>query len=312
MPFRRYTFVVTDSLTGPIRGVTIPMRPAIVVACVVVTLPVLIGVGAAWKAKADVAAVYATRDALEAENASYRAATVDLTGQIDALQSAINDIGARSALDPNVLRAMQKLPAFVKARAMGGGSAAESTPKPREEYTKALSALANPDDTFGMLRSLLESLESRLLVVRSNVEKRNKLAAATPSIWPSRGWLTSTMGDRQDPITGQADFHPGLDIAGDRGQPVYATAEGSVSQSAWENGYGNVVTIDHGFGLQTRYGHLLKAEVKAGAKVKRGDLIGRVGSTGRSTGYHLHYEVRANGKLVNPLQLLTQQKPRDQ
>jgi murein DD-endopeptidase MepM/ murein hydrolase activator NlpD len=120
------------------------------------------------------------------------------------------------------------------------------------------------------------------------------------------------MGDRQDPITGEADFHPGLDIAGERGQAVYATAAGKVSQSGWENGYGNVITIDHGFGLQTRYGHLLKSEVKPGAKVKRGDVIGRVGSTGRSTGYHLHYEVRANGKLVNPLQLLTQQKPRDQ
>jgi murein DD-endopeptidase MepM/ murein hydrolase activator NlpD len=120
------------------------------------------------------------------------------------------------------------------------------------------------------------------------------------------------MGDRQDPITGEADFHPGLDIAGEKGQPVYATAAGVVSQSGWDTGYGNLVTIDHGFGLETRYGHLLKAEVKPGAKVKRGDLVGRVGSTGRSTGFHLHYEVRANGKLVNPLQLLTQQKPRDQ
>jgi murein DD-endopeptidase MepM/ murein hydrolase activator NlpD len=312
MPSRRYTILLTDCRTGVARTVTISVRPAIAVACAVVTLPVLIGVGSAWKAKADVASVYENREVLEQENASYRAATADLTGQIDALQSAIKDISALSALDPNVLRAMQKLPAFVKSRAMGGGMAGDASAKRPEEYTKALSTLAGPDDTFGLLRNVLESLESRLLAVRNSVEKRNALAAATPSIWPSRGWLTSTMGDRQDPITGESDFHPGLDIAGDRGQPVYATAEGVVSQSAWETGYGNVVTIDHGFGLQTRYGHLLKSEVKAGAKVKRGDLIGRVGSTGRSTGYHLHYEVRANGKLVNPLQLLTQQRPRDQ
>jgi murein DD-endopeptidase MepM/ murein hydrolase activator NlpD len=312
MPSRRYTIVLTDCRTGATRGVTISARPVIAVACAVATLPVLVGVGAAWKAKADVASVYANRQALEQENASYRAATADLTGQIDALQSAIKDISALSALDPNVFRAMQKLPAFVKARAMGGGMASEGTARPREEYSKAISALAGPDDTFGLLRNLLESLESRLLAVRNSVEKRNALAAATPSIWPATGWLTSGMGDRQDPITGEADFHPGLDIAGDRGQPVYATAEGVVSESAWENGYGNVITIDHGFGLQTRYGHLLKSEVKPGAKVKRGDLIGRVGNTGRSTGYHLHYEVRANGKLVNPLQLLTQQRPRDQ
>jgi murein DD-endopeptidase MepM/ murein hydrolase activator NlpD len=310
MPSRRYTIVVTDCQSGVVRRVTIAARPALAVACAVATLPVLVGVGAAWKAKADVAAVYQTRQALELENASYRTATADLTGQISALQEAIKDIGARSALDPSVSRAMEKLPAIVKARAMGG--VAPNPAKPREEYTKALSTLAGPDDTFGLLRNLLESLESRLLAVRSTVDRRNKLAAATPSIWPSRGWLTSPMGNRQDPITGESDFHPGLDIAGDKGQPVYSTAEGTVTQAGWENGYGNLVTIDHGFGLQTRYGHLLKAEVKPGAKVKRGDLIGRLGNTGRSTGYHLHYEVRANGKLVNPLQLLTQQKPRDQ
>jgi len=311
MPPRRYTILVADRTSGVVRRVTISIRPALVVACTVVTLPVLIGMGAAWKSKADVATLYASSQALQAENASYRAATEDLAGQIESLQSAINDIGARSALDANVLRAMQKLPAFVKARAMGGAVPEPSAARP-EEYAKALSSLAGPDDTFGLLRSLLEGLESRLLAVRKNVEKRAALAATSPSIWPARGWLTSTMGSRQDPITGDADFHPGLDIAGDRGQPVYATATGTVRQSGWENGYGNVITIDHGFGLQTRYGHLLKSEVKVGGKVKRGDLIGRVGSTGRSTGYHLHYEVRANGKLVNPLQLLTQQKPRDQ
>lgn len=313
MSSRRYTILLTDCQSGVARQVTISVRPALAVACAVVTLPVLIGVGAAWKAKAEVATVYASRQTLEAENASYRAATEDLTGQIDALQQAIKDIGARSALDPNVLRAMQKLPAIVKARAMGGGTTAiDATAKPPEQYTKPLATLAGPDDTFGLLRNLLESLESRLLAVRNSVEQRNALAAATPSIWPSRGWLTSTMGDRQDPITGEADFHPGLDIAGEKGQAVYATAAGTVKQSAWENGYGNVVRIDHGFGLQTVYGHLLKSEVKPGAKVQRGDVIGRVGNTGHSTGYHLHYEVRANGKLVNPLQLLTQQKPRDQ
>lgn len=310
MPSRRYTILIADRQSGVVRRLTISVRPVLAVACAVVTLPVLVGAGAAWKAKTEVSSLYSMHQALEAENASYRAATQDLAGQIESLQAAINDIGARSALDPKVASAMQKLPAVVKARAMGGS--AEKTAARPEEYAKALSTLVAPDDTFGMIRNLLGSLESRLLDVRKNVEKRNALAAATPSIWPSRGWLTSPMGDRQDPITGEADFHPGLDIAGEKGQAVYATAAGKVTQSGWENGYGNVITIDHGFGLQTRYGHLLKSEVKPGAKVKRGDVIGRVGNTGRSTGYHLHYEVRANGKLVNPLQLLTQQKPRDQ
>jgi murein DD-endopeptidase MepM/ murein hydrolase activator NlpD len=312
MASRLYTIVVSDGTSGAMRRFTIPVRPVVVAACAVVTLPVLNGVGAAWKAKADVSSVYASQQALEAENASYRAATEELATQIESLQSAIQDLGARSALDPAVSRAMQKLPALVKARAMGGGTLGSDAAARSQEYAKALSTLTNPEDTFGMLRNLLEGLESRLTVVRSVVDKRNALAAATPSIWPARGWLTSTMGVRQDPITGDADFHPGLDIAGDKGQPVYATAAGTVRNAGWENGYGNVITIDHGFGLQTRYGHLLRYDVKSGAKVKRGDVIGRVGNTGRATGYHLHYEVLANGRLVNPLQLLTQQKPRDQ
>jgi murein DD-endopeptidase MepM/ murein hydrolase activator NlpD len=120
------------------------------------------------------------------------------------------------------------------------------------------------------------------------------------------------MGHRADPFTGDDDFHAGLDIAGERGQPVFATAAGTVAHVGFQGGYGNLIVLEHGFGLQTRYGHLLNYSVKPGARVKRGDVIGHVGNTGRSTGYHLHYEVLANGKLLNPLQLLTQQKPRAQ
>jgi murein DD-endopeptidase MepM/ murein hydrolase activator NlpD len=178
-------------------------------------------------------------------------------------------------------------------------------------YAKTLSALASPDDTFGLLRTLLDGLQNRLHVVARDVDRRNALAAATPSMWPSYGWLSSGMGPRKDPITGGSDYHSGLDIAGERGQPVYATAAGTVEQVGRQGAYGNLVVINHGFGLETRYGHLLKYLVKPGAKVQRGDIIGQVGATGRATGYHLHYEVVANGRLINPLQLLTQ-KPRDQ
>ena len=278
-----------------------------------VTLPVLIGIGAAWKAKSDVAGLYANQQALEIENSSYRSATQELSGQIESLQSAIADLGARAALDPNVARTMDKLPALVKARAMGGTSVPLSaTAKQDSPYGRTLSALSNPDDTFGLLRSLLEGLESRLQSVRTNVDKRNALANATPSIWPAQGWLTSTMGPRTDPLTGGADYHSGLDIAGDKGQPVYATAAGVVTQAGYSGGYGNLIVIDHGFGLETRYGHLSAFVAHTGDHVKRGEMIARLGSTGRTTGAHLHYEVMANGRLLNPLQLLTQQKPRAQ
>lgn len=317
MAGRRYTILIADRTSGVVRRVTISARPAVAVACAMVTLPVLIGIGAAWKAKSDVSGLYANQQALELENSSYRTATKELSGQIESIQSAIADLGARSALDPSLARTMDKLPALVKARAMGGSTTAVANPakpdaKQESTYARTLSALSNPDDTFGLLRTLLEGLESRLQSVRTNVDKRNALAAATPSIWPAQGWLTSTMGPRTDPLTGDADYHSGLDIAGEKGQPVYATAAGVVTQAGYSGGYGNLIVIDHGFGLETRYGHLSAFVAHTGDHVKRGDLIARLGSTGRTTGAHLHYEVMANGRLLNPLQLLTQQKPRAQ
>ena len=306
---RRYTRLVADRTPGVVRRVTVAARPAVVFACAVVTLPVLVGIGAAWKAKTEVVDLYASQRALELENESYRTATAELSGQIQSLQTAITDLGARAALDPSLARAMETLPAFVKSRAMGGNVGAA---KQEATYTNALTALANPEDTFGLLRTLLEGLESRLNLVQRNVERRNALANATPSIWPAHGWLTSTMGRRADPMTGGEDYHPGLDIAGDKGQAVFATAAGIVTQAGRQGAYGNLITIDHGFGLETRYGHLSGFEVHQGDHVQRGDLIGRLGSTGRATGTHLHYEVLANGRLLNPLKLLTQQKPRAQ
>ncbi|HEY3092893.1 MAG TPA: M23 family metallopeptidase [Vicinamibacterales bacterium] len=306
MASRRYTIIVADRSSGVVRRATVSLRPFFIGAGVLAALPVLIGIGAAWKAKNDVADLRTSHQALEAENANFRSATSDLATQISSLEAAVQDIGARSALDPTLAKTMDKLPAVVKSRAMGGSTEADRAAQ------RTLSALGTPEDTFGMLRTVLESLESRLSIVSRNVDRRNALAAATPSIWPARGWLSSTMGRRSDPFTGDDDFHAGLDIAGERGQPVFATAAGTVSHVGYQGGYGNLIVVDHGFGLQTRYGHLLNYSVKQGAKVKRGDVIGHVGNTGRSTGYHLHYEVLANGKLLNPLQLLSQQKPRAQ
>jgi len=306
MASKRYTIIVADRSSGVLRRATISLRPVLIASSVLLSLPVLIGIGAAWKAKSDVADLRASHQALEVENASYRSATEELAGQIGSLESAIQDLGARSALDSNLARTMDKLPAVVKARAMGGSTDADRTAQ------STLAALGTPEDTFGLLRTLLEGLENRLHVVSRSVDRRNALAASTPSIWPAQGWLSSTMGHRVDPITGGDDFHAGLDIAAERGQPVYATATGTVTHVGFQGGYGNLIVVDHGFGLQTRYGHLLNYSVKNGAKVKRGDVIAHVGNTGRSTGYHLHYEVLANGKLLNPLKLLTKQQPRAQ
>jgi murein DD-endopeptidase MepM/ murein hydrolase activator NlpD len=306
----RYTIVVAES-DGLERKVRMSLGPVLMVVGAVVTLPVLIGLGAAWKAKSDVAGLYDNQRALELENANFRQATAALSGQIESLQSAITDLGVRAAIEPNLAKAMANLPAFVKAKAMGGGTS--QARKVNASYAATLAALTSPDDTFGLLRTLLEGLESRLSVVKQSVDRVDALAAATPSIWPAHGWLSSPMGYRTDPVNGESgDFHPGLDIAGDRGQPVYATAAGTISFAGRQGAYGNLIVISHGYSLETRYGHLQSFSVKDHQQVQRGDVIGRVGSTGRSTGNHLHYEVLANGTLLNPLRLLTNQKPRDQ
>lgn len=128
---------------------------------------------------------------------------------------------------------------------------------------------------------------------------------SVPALKPVRNFaLTSGFGVRYDPFNGGAAMHSGIDMAGPVGEPIYATADGVVEKAGWGGGYGNMIDIGHGRGIETRYGHLSKILVTEGQHVKRGDLIARMGSTGRSTGSHLHYEVRIDGHAVNPVPFL--------
>lgn len=128
-----------------------------------------------------------------------------------------------------------------------------------------------------------------------------------PSIWPVIGPLRSGVGTRSNPFGGSSiEFHKGQDIAAPIGTPVSATADGIITVAGWQRGYGWVVYIDHGNGISTRYGHLSRIDVEVGQTIKRGEQLGLVGSTGRSTGPHLHYEVRINGQPVSPLLYLPQ------
>lgn len=131
-------------------------------------------------------------------------------------------------------------------------------------------------------------------------KNQKSLLSSTPSIWPTRGWVTSGFGFRKSPFTGLREKHEGWDIAARNGAPVLTTADGVVVVEGREYGYGNLVEIDHGYGLVTRYGHNSKHLVKVGDRVKRGQVVVLVGNTGRSTGPHLHYEVLLNGVPVNP------------
>lgn len=295
---RRYTVVFVDRTSGVGRRVTVPLGWSVATVAFIVTLPVLVGLGIRLATVAEIDALRTNAASLGVENTSYKAATGELATQIVSLQNVIDQLAARANLDPAAARAMQKLPAVIKVRAMGGGPTAATRP------AILAAALASPEDTFGMLRDVLGRLESRLRIVRTDVDRRAALAAATPSIWPTVGWLSAGFGERSDPFTGDPAYHPGLDISADKGTPIVATAAGVVESAGWNGNYGNLIVLDHGFGIKTRYGHLSGFAVKAGATVQRGDLLGYVGATGRATGPHLHYEIMANGQLINPLQLL--------
>jgi murein DD-endopeptidase MepM/ murein hydrolase activator NlpD len=129
---------------------------------------------------------------------------------------------------------------------------------------------------------------------------QQNLLASTPAVRPCQGWTTSRFGYRKSPFTGRREFHKGLDIANRHGSPVIATADGVITFVGPKGLLGNMVRVDHGHGMVTRYGHLSKMLVKRGQAVKRGDKIALMGNSGRSTGPHLHYEVHLNGIPVNP------------
>ncbi|HSB27448.1 MAG TPA: peptidoglycan DD-metalloendopeptidase family protein [Pyrinomonadaceae bacterium] len=160
-----------------------------------------------------------------------------------------------------------------------------------------------PLDEIGLatLAAKMSRLEEHMRAYEEILRKRGY----TPTIWPVDGTLEGGFGGRRNPFGGPGyEFHSGQDIEAPMGAPVVAGARGQVSFVGWQNGYGQLVVIDHGGGLSTRYGHLSHIDVENGQQVSRGELIGKVGSTGRSTGPHLHYEVRINDQAVNPLQYL--------
>lgn len=179
---------------------------------------------------------------------------------------------------------------------------------PEESAKPGTGGPALPLDENGLatLRAKMSRLEENMRAYEAVIRERGY----TPSIWPVDGKLESGFGGRRSPFGGNGyEFHSGQDIEAAWGCPVVADASGKVTFVGWQNGYGQLVVIDHGGGLTTRYGHLSHIDVALGDSVSRGQFVGRVGSTGRSTGPHLHYEVRINDEPVNPLQyLLTSEK----
>lgn len=249
------------------------------------------------------------------ENALLRARLFGAQSRLDAVDHALervldHDAQVRrlSGLDPIARAAgiggLQSLEVAAMQRDGAPGEPATERPLPQ----KGADLETQIDDLEARARALeaqANKEEVSLAEVRGWLEDRASLERAQPTTWPARGWMSSHFGWRDGPTGGGRDHHTGIDVSAPRGTPVVATADGSVVFADYHAGYGNLIVLDHGYGLSTRYGHLSTIRVKAGQRVVRNELIGRVGNTGRSTGPHLHFEVLRNGVPQNPMRWLS-------
>lgn len=201
------------------------------------------------------------------------------------------------------LRVVADLPDInSQVRKVGVGGEGGGLPDPLFFYDEETTRRTE-NINFGLEKLLRQTrLEKESLAeIWESLERRNYLLSHTPSIKPTVGYITRGFGMQIDPFTGQLRPHYGIDFAAKTGTPIWATADGRVGDIGWDRGgFGTYIEIDHRKGFQTYYAHLSKVAVRLGEEVKRGQLVGWVGNTGRSTGPHLHYEVRVNGSPVNP------------
>ncbi|OHB33987.1 MAG: hypothetical protein A2X84_04550 [Desulfuromonadaceae bacterium GWC2_58_13] len=228
---------------------------------------------------------------LRVENRTQQGDLRRLTANLEGLRQ---DLMVLSQNDAKV-RVMAKLgkPKIDGLAGVGG--------PPEEDPANEFSALQHQVDEIMQAIDLRRASQEEISGILND---ERSLLGAKPKGWPTRGWKTSGFGMRKSPFTGRPKMHEGLDIAARTGTSVSATADGIVSQAETAPGYGKLVVIDHGYGFKTFYGHNSKIHVKVGQRVKRGDRIASVGSTGSSTGSHVHYEVRRNNVPLNPKKYL--------
>ncbi len=204
-----------------------------------------------------------------------------LRAQMGQLSGIVNKLGVMAGVDAP--------PTDPSVGGTGGGSVADR------------SGSAPSVASFEEMSTRLNELTEKSRELTNVFDRQRSLLATTPSVWPVRGYLSAGFGNRNNPFTGLRDFHPGLDISAPLGTKILAPADGTVIFAGVKGGYGNAVTVNHGRGIVTHYGHMDAINVRVGQAVRRGSVLGFVGSTGRSTAPHLHYEVWMNGSNQNPL-----------
>lgn len=232
-------------------------------------------------------------EALQSENRKLRSQITEIETRIAGISSDLSGLGETDKL----LRMMADLPSLdpdVKEVGIGGSPSLTPVEEDMPELSGALWSLDRISREIDLQRASFEEIHHKLTV---NAE----LLEHTPTLRPVEGgYISSGFGVRRDPFTKRVEHHAGVDISRERGTPIVATAGGQVIYVGRYYSYGKFVVIDHGFGYQTAYGHLNEFNVRQGQYVTKGQVIGSVGSTGRSTGNHVHYEVRVNGRPVDP------------
>ncbi len=235
-------------------------------------------------------------EALRRQNAALAEQTRDYNlnlGRFESrmalLQRTVTKLGVVSGVE-------QILPGEEVAAGQGGATWAETVPPSRD-----------PDLAMRSLSRRLADLSERSSRIERFYSDQTELLTRTPSIWPVRGYLSSGYGRRIDPFTGQPGFHPGIDISAPRGTEIKAPADGVVVEVGRRGAYGRAIVIDHGFDVVTRYGHMEGYNVRPGQRVRRGDVIGFVGNSGRSNAPHVHYEVWVGDKLQNPVHYILEE-----
>ena len=290
---RKLTFVLVPNAKGSTRQVTLSVASLWIAAVALVALLVV---------SFYFSANFFTQQVSSHELDRLRAENRELSDKFEKMRWSLAAVEDRYAelVDKEVLiRGVFDLPEInPQERQLGIGG---PTPPAVEAMSPTQSVAYRTERELDRLLRLSEFEIEKYAEVESALEGLKDRLDHTPSIWPTKGWLSSSFGMRDDPMTGYRRMHYGIDISGHRGTPIVAPARGRISRVGKAGGLGLMITIDHGYGFQTRFGHLSKTDVKLGQAIERGYVIGRMGSSGYSTGVHLHYEVRRNGKALNPI-----------
>ena len=286
-----YTFIVIPHASSRLHKLKLPVRALYLLTSIAVfSFFVAVALGFSYTKMAFKAADY---DKLQTEN-------TDLKVQKKNLEFATQKLGDKIS---NLESTSQKIQTLIEndTVAKNGKLNGPAVGGSRVDYTTSeLIRSANLEERVDLLKDRTADMESHLSILEQVAEQRVTRLLHTPNSWPIRGAITSHYGSRSDPFNGEAEMHLGLDISALYNAQIHAPADGVVLYSERKAAYGNLLILDHGNGLTTRYGHLSRSLVKVGQRVKRGDVVALVGTTGRSTAPHLHYEVRRNDRPVNP------------